>query len=269
MKVLDVFAGCGGSRLGFERAGHQCVGSIEIGKWQRIIYEKNFGKAPEFGDITKTNPADLPPHEVLAAGLPCQPFSFANRSGSRGFSRADAQLLFPILRIVEYHKPKFILFENVEGLLSDSEGRSFATWLFHLEALGYDAEWAYFNGASFGLKCGHQHVFVVGWNREKFNPETELPEWQNYPVHAFKTTAATRQIVQRITTKARAGFDNSTVVLDEYGFRTLIPAEIELILGFPKNWTKGAPESQRHRMLGNVWPPIMAEFLGKHVLPGS
>ncbi len=267
MKIYDCFAGCGGSRLGFERAGHTIVDGCEIGKWQRRVYEENFGEEPRGKDIKEVNYKKVPDFDALTAGLPCQPFSFANSTGIKGFARPDAQLLFDVLQLVEYKRPAFLLFENVAGLLSDSKGRSFATWLLHLEKMGYDAEWAYFNGASLGMQCGHDHIFLIGWDNKKVCPEKILPKWKSFTVSTWSSLKETRSIIRRITTKERAGFDSSTVVLDEYGFRTLIPEEKEQLLGFPEGWTSIAPVTQREKMLGNVWPPIMSEFLGKFVLP--
>lgn len=266
MRFFDCFYGCGGSRLGFERAGHKCVDGCEKGKWQRRVYAEHFNSGKEFGwkDIKEIEYKRVPDFDFLTAGLPCQPFSVANTTGIRGFAREDAQLFFSVLQLVEHKRPAFIFLENVAGLLSDSEGRSFATWLLHLEKMGYDAEWAYFNGASFGLCCGHEHIFFIGWNREKICPGKVLPEWENIKTFPFKVQEKTRKVIQRITTKPmRGGFDNSTVILDDHGFRTLVPEEIEQILGFPEGWTAIAPDTERYKMLGNVWPPVMAEFLGK------
>lgn len=269
MKFLDVFAGCGGSRLGFERAGHECIGSIEYGKWQRIVYEKNFGEEPQWKDLRTVDPRSIPAFDFLTAGLPCQPFSQANQSGVRGFAREDAQLFFDVLRIIEVCRPKYVIFENTAGILKNQEGRSFATWLLHLREVGYDAEWAYFDGPSFGMYCSHQHIFLVAWDRKTIRPSVVLPEWKDFDVLPFTTYAKEWKIVSRVTTKQRAGFDHSALVLDEHGFRNLLPEEIELMLGLPEGWTDGAPKTKRHEMLGNIWPPMMAEFLGRFVLPNG
>lgn len=269
MKFFDALAGCGSSRLGFEKAGHECVDACEIGIWQRRVYAKHFGEEPKWKDIKKIEYEKVPDFELLIAGLPCQPFSVANTTGIRGFSREDAQLFFSVLQLISHKRPTFILFENVQGLLSDSKGKSFATWLLHLEKMGYDAEWAYFNGASFGLQCGHEHIFLIGWDNKKICPEETLLQRKDVDIISFKVQKKKRQIIQRITTRVRNGFDNTTLILDEYGFRSLIPEEIEQIIGLPKGWTRIAPQTERHKMLGNAWPPAMAEFLGKHVLPNT
>uniref|UniRef100_A0A6M3KJZ0 Putative methyltransferase n=1 Tax=viral metagenome TaxID=1070528 RepID=A0A6M3KJZ0_9ZZZZ len=268
MTFYDCFFGIGGARIGFERAGHKCVGGCEKGKWQRIIYERHFGEEKTQGDITKVEGNELPDFDFLTAGLPCQPFSTANTTGERGFIREDAKLLFDVLRLVEYKRPAFFVFENVSGLLSDSEGRSFATWLVQISKMGYDAEWAYLYGASFGLKCGHEHIFLIGWDNKRISPEKILPEWDTTPVYSFAVQKAAWQTIPRITSKtSRLGFDNNAIVLDRRGFRQLTPGEIEQIVGLPKGWTSGIPETARLKSLGNLWPPVMAEFIGNYCLP--
>jgi len=266
MRFFDCFAGCGGARLGFERAGHVCVSGCEIAKWPRRVYAQYYDEI-QFTDVKKIDLGAVPDFDFLAAGLPCQPFSRGNSKPDQGFSREDAQLFFDVLRIVEHKRPAFILFENVAGLLSSEKGRSFATWLFHLEKMGYDAEWAYLDGASFGMLCGHEHIFLVGWDNKKICPGKILPEWEDVDVSPWSSIKAARSVIHRITTQERRGFDSSTVVLDECGFRTLIPEEKEQLLGLPEGWTSLAPVTVREHMLGNLWPPVMAEYLGRHVLP--
>lgn len=266
MTFFDCFYGCGGGRLGFEKAGHKCVDGCEIGHWQRRIYAQHFGDEFRWKDINKIEYTEVPDFDFLIAGLPCQPFSTANRIGLRGFDREDAKLLFSTLRLIEAKRPAFFVFENVGGLLSDNEGRSFATWLLQMAQMGYDAEWAYFLGQAFGMFCGHEHIFLIGWDTKKIRPGEIIlkrPVPAILPWKAFSQT----QIIQRITTKERPGFDNSTILLDERGFRGLLPEEKEQLLGLPRGWTRIAPKTIREKMLGNLWPPVMAEFIGKECLP--
>jgi DNA-cytosine methyltransferase len=266
MTFFDCFYGCGGGRLGFERAGHKCVDGCEIGHWQRKVYAQNFGEEHRWRDVNKIKYEEVPDFDFLAAGLPCQPYSIANRSGARGFVRKDAQLLFGTLRLIENKRPAYFVFENVAGLLFDSEGRSFATWLFQMAQMGYDAEWAYFLGQAFGMFCGHEHIFLIGWDTKKVRPEEVLSKRPIPTILPWQAHTQTR-VIQRITTKERPGFDNSTIILDERGFRGLLQEEKEQLLGLPKGWTKIAPKTARDKMLGNLWPPAMAEFIGKECLP--
>ena len=159
MKFYDLFAGIGGFRLGFERAGHECVGSCEIDKYARQIYAKNFGHEPTERDATKINPSNLPYFDILCAGFPCQSFSIAGRRG--GFSDTRGTLCFEILRIAEQRKPPILLLENVKGLLSHDKGKTFRIITESLDELGYDVEWQLLNSKYF-VPQNRERIFIIG-----------------------------------------------------------------------------------------------------------
>ena len=159
MKFYDLFAGIGGFRLGFERAGHECVGSCEIDKYARQIYAKNFGHEPTERDATKINPSNLPYFDILCAGFPCQSFSIAGRR--RGFSDTRGTLCFEILRIAEQRKPPILLLENVKGLLSHDKGKTFRIITESLDELGYDVEWQLLNSKYF-VPQNRERIFIIG-----------------------------------------------------------------------------------------------------------
>jgi DNA (cytosine-5)-methyltransferase 1 len=128
---IDLFAGIGGIRLAFERAGGRCVYSSEWNEYACKTYDANFSERPA-GDITKTHPAELPAHDVLVAGFPCQPFSIAGVSklkalGTKhGFLHpTQGTLFFQIREILRSHRPKAFLLENVKNLKSHDKGRTF------------------------------------------------------------------------------------------------------------------------------------------------
>jgi len=159
MRFYDLFAGIGGFRLGFERAGHECVGSCEIDKYARQIYAKNFGHEPTERDATKINPSNLPYFDILCAGFPCQSFSIAGRRG--GFSDTRGTLCFEILRIAEQRKPPILLLENVKGLLSHDKGKTFRIITESLDELGYDVEWQLLNSKYF-VPQNRERIFIIG-----------------------------------------------------------------------------------------------------------
>src|ERR1035437_11111174 len=112
---IDLFAGIGGIRIGFESVGGESVFSSEWDKYCQKTYEVNFNESP-YGDITKINEKIIPPFDVLLAGFPCQPFSMAGLK--KGFSDTRGTLFFDIMRIVNYHKPRVVFLENVKNLAS-------------------------------------------------------------------------------------------------------------------------------------------------------
>lgn len=132
---IDLFAGIGGMRLAFDRAGGRCVFSSEIDKYAADTYEANHGDRPS-GDITKIHETDIPEHDILVGGFPCQAFSSAGNQ--KGFNEARGTLFFDIVRILKEKKPKAFLLENVKHLKSHDNGRTFSIIMKNLrDELGY------------------------------------------------------------------------------------------------------------------------------------
>ncbi|RIM18731.1 DNA (cytosine-5-)-methyltransferase, partial [Staphylococcus cohnii] len=115
MNFIDLFSGIGGFRIALENAGGECVFSSEIDKYARETYRMNFNETPN-GDITEILSKDIPDHNVLAAGFPCQPFSLAGKR--LGFEDARGTLFFEILRILKSKRPESFILENVAGIVN-------------------------------------------------------------------------------------------------------------------------------------------------------
>lgn len=159
MRFIDLFAGIGGFRLGFERAGFKCVYSCEIDEKAATVYEKNFGDNP-LGDITKIKGPELPEFEILLAGFSCQPFSIAGER--KGFSDKErGTLFFDILRIVQAKKPKVIVLENVKNLLSIDSGESFKLIKRSLEKEDYIVTYKVLNAKDFGVAQNRERLIIV------------------------------------------------------------------------------------------------------------
>src|SRR5690606_34743824 len=165
LRFLDLFAGIGGFRLALERAGHKCIGFCEIDKFARQTYKANFDTVGEveWHDITTVTDEDirqLGSVDIITGGFPCQAFSIAGKRG--GFEDTRGTLFFEIARIARILKPKYLLLENVKGLLSHSGGTTFATILNTLGELGYWVEWQILNSKDFGVPQNRERVFIVG-----------------------------------------------------------------------------------------------------------
>lgn len=163
---IDLFAGIGGMRIAFEKNGGECVFSSEWDKFSQETYFCNFGEKPH-GDICQIDEKSIPPHDVLLAGFPCQPFS--NAGLKRGFEDTRGTLFFEIARIVQWHAPSLILLENVKGFLSHDKGNTFFVVKTTLEDLGYEVHWKVLNARDFGLPQNRERIFIVGINRELTN----------------------------------------------------------------------------------------------------
>ena len=168
IKYFDIFAGIGGFRSGLEKAGgFKCVGYCEIDKYAKKAYETLYDTRNEvyYDDARKIDPNELPNLDLICGGFPCQSFSIAGKR--KGFSDTRGTLFFEIARIAAIKKPKYLLLENVPGLLSHNEGRTFATILSTLDELGYDVVWEVLNSADFGVPQSRKRVYIIGFHREK------------------------------------------------------------------------------------------------------
>ncbi len=168
IRFFDMFAGIGGFRSGLESVGgFSCVGYCEIDKYVKQAYEAMYDTEGEvyFSDAKTINPERLPNIDLICGGFPCQSFSIAGKRG--GFADARGTLFFEIARIAAVKRPSYLLLENVPGLLSHDQGRTFATIIGTLSELGYDVAWQVLNSADFGVPQSRKRVYIVGYLRER------------------------------------------------------------------------------------------------------
>ncbi|MBB5355240.1 DNA (cytosine-5)-methyltransferase 1 [Anoxybacillus mongoliensis] len=166
-KFIDLFAGIGGFRIAFESlSAHnmECVFSSEIDKFAREVYKHNFGDIPA-GDITKIKASEIPDFDILAAGFPCQPFSYAGRL--EGFEdKVRGTLFFDIVRILKEKRPKMFILENVKGLKSHKKGETLKIIEDTLKQLDYTIYWEILDSYDFGVPQYRQRWFCVGFDKE-------------------------------------------------------------------------------------------------------
>ena len=170
MKFLDLFSGIGGFRSGLEKAGHQCVGYVEIDKYARKSYEAIYDTKGEWTayDVRTVRANEIPKADIWCFGFPCQDISLAGKQ--KGFSGNRSSLFFVVTRIIrsleEKDRPTFLLIENVKNLLSVNKGFDFAKLLVELDEIGYDAEWDVLDTAEV-LPQHRERVYIVGHFRER------------------------------------------------------------------------------------------------------
>ena len=157
---IDLFAGIGGMRIPYEKLGGTCVFSSESDKHAQQTYAHNFGETPA-GDITKINAADIPDHDILLAGFPCQPFSIIG--DKQGFGDTRGTLFFDIARILKKKQPGAFLLENVKQLLTHDKGQTFAVIQEQLSRLGYTTYHKVLNALDFRLPQKRERIFIVGF----------------------------------------------------------------------------------------------------------
>lgn len=291
LTFIDLFAGIGGIRKGFEDSDTKCVFSSEWDKYAAKTYEANYGEIPK-GDITKIDVNDIPDHDVLLAGFPCQPFSNIGRR--EGFAHeTQGTLFFDVLRILKKKRPKMFLLENVKGLLTNDKGNTFRIIMKNLNELDYSIFYKVLDAQNFGLPQRRERVVIVGFrddlgvNEFEFpngNPSKKVPinsilehNPSGYSVsehlqesYLFKkddgrpqlvdfnstcqvnTLCASYHKIQRLT---------GTFVKDgETGIRMFSELELKRLMGFPDNFIVPVSRTQMYRQFGNsVAVPMMKE----------
>ena len=156
---IDLFAGIGGFRIALESLGGKCVFSSEIDKFASKTYLDNFGDSPQ-GDITIIDSKDIPDHDFLCAGFPCQPFSIAGKR--LGFEDSRGTLFFEVARILKDKKPTGFILENVSGLVNHDKGKTLSVILDVLEEIGYTTHWKLLNAKDFNIPQNRNRWYCVG-----------------------------------------------------------------------------------------------------------
>ena len=279
-KTIDLFAGIGGIRLGFEEHGCETVFSSEWDKYAQSMYEANFGEKP-FGDINLIDPEDIPEHDILLAGFPCQPFSIAGKG--LGFSDTRGTLFFNIEAILEAKKPKAFLLENVKRLTTHDNGQTFGVILEKLRMLGYTVYHKVFNSLNFGVPQKRERIYIVGFLEsldfkfpkplgyyrslsEYLIEDSEVPE--NYFISDIlkeKRLNAVKGIPPKpsiwheniggnvsalpYSCALRAGGSYNYLVVN--GVRRLTGREMLRLQGFPDSFKINIPYSQLRKVAGN------------------
>lgn len=159
MQFIDLFAGLGGFNLALSELGHECVFASEIDKALRDVYRINFGLEPA-GDIRNINAEDVPPHQILCAGFPCQPFSKAG--SQQGLNdRERGGLFYDIMKIINYHEPQYLLLENVPNITRHDRGRTWKTIHKLLMDHGYDVKCRELSPHHFGIPQIRLRTYIV------------------------------------------------------------------------------------------------------------
>lgn len=294
IKFIDLFAGIGGMRLAFTDENSECVFSSEWDRFSQQTYEANFGEVPQ-GDITQIDEKDVPDHDILIAGFPCQPFSNIGRR--EGFEHAtQGTLFFDVLRILTEKRPKAFLLENVVGLLTIQKGETFRIIKEALENINYTVHYKVLDSSNFGLPQNRKRIYIVGFSEEINADDFEFPIGEKDPGHicnyiewgakgysisektqnnylyklddgrpqvidensAFpvKTLVASYHKIQRLT---------GTFVRDgETGLRLLSELECKRIMGYPDDFVVPVSRTQMYRQFGNsVAVPVVREIANK------
>ena len=294
-KFIELFAGVGGFRLGFEQAGCKHVFCSDWDKFSQKTYEANFGDKPH-GDITKIEAEEIPKFDILTAGFPCQPFS--TLGDREGFDHpTQGTLFYDIVRILKHHNPPAFLLENVPGLINHREGKTFSTVLNSLRELGYSVQYKVINSADFGVPQKRKRVFIVGfldkdaaflWPNPTVEKHVGIGQFIESDVDGYEIT----EYYQKSYLFKKN--DNRPMVIDKNtetpintlmalyykigrltgiyvkdgstGLRMLTANECKAAMGFPKDFKFPVSRTQMYKQMGNsVVVPVIAA-LAKNIV---
>jgi DNA-methyltransferase (dcm) len=287
---IDLFAGIGGIRIAFERNGGKCVFSSESDKYCQLTYKENFGEMPN-GDITKILSENIPDHDILTGGFPCQAFSIIGEK--QGFADIRGTLFFEIERILRDKRPKAFLLENVKQLLTHDNGRTFKVVLDRLLNLDYFVHFKILNGLDFGLPQKRERIIIVGFTK---NYPFSFPIVDNNQRLNLEDILIPDSCVDKkffISNKIQSKLENKVNIIPEYptiwhenkagnigvhnyscalrangshnyllvnGKRRLTPREMLRLQGFPDTFNIVVSDAQLKKQAGNsvVIPKIEA-----------
>lgn len=286
VKVIDLFAGIGGIRLGVEQAfgSVDCVFTSEIDKYAVTTYKANFKDSHIFGDIKQVNENDVPDHDILLAGFPCQPFSQAGLK--KGFTDTRGTLFFDIERILLAKQPKAFLLENVKQLKGHDKGRTFQTIIDHLNNAGYKVFYEILKARDFGLPQNRERIYIVGFLDHNIN--FEFPKPTNLPTRVgdilddivdekytisdklwaghkrrkelnksngkgFGYGLFNKESAYTNTISARYYKDGSEILIEQENKnpRKLTPREAARLQGFPEDYIIPVSDAQAYKQFGN------------------
>ena len=222
LKFIDLFAGIGGFRLALKQFGEECVFSSDFDKNSQKVYRDNFQETPK-GDITKIKAEEIPPHDVLCAGFPCQPFSVSgNREGFNDINNGN--LFFDIERVAKFHKPKVIFLENVGHLEKHENGKTLKIISRTLEEIGYDLFHKVLDSSDYGVPQHRKRIYMVAFRKDLGVSSFEFPKPTMKEVKLKSVlepnSKAKNQIIDETVPKA-VKIENGWKVINKYTGKTL------------------------------------------------
>ncbi len=308
IRIIDLFCGIGGFHLGVTNAASEfdknveCVWACDIDRWARETYQANFGVEPH-GDITQVTAEDIPDHDLLCAGFPCQSFSVFGKM--RGFDDTRGTLFFDIARILEAKRPALFILENVKQLVTHHGGKTISVILDTLRSLDYSVEFRALDARDFGLPQKRERVIFVGRRNDLFSDNATAFQWpeKKIPMQPLATileegVAEKYYTSERIRASRKASVNSASVAdsspkiyhenksghVSAYPFacalrsgsshnyllvngeRRLTERELLRLQGFPDSFQVTASYTQTRRQTGNAVPAPMIEAVARELL---
>ena len=293
LRCADLFSGIGGFHVASANIGLEVVFACDIDENNRAVYRHNFGLEPE-GDITRIRTEDIPDHDLLFAGFPCQPFSIIGNK--KGFADPRGTLWFDVARIIRVKKPQGIVLENVKQLATADNGSVLKRILDDLRGAGYTPDHRILNAIDFGLPQKRERVIIVAtlakfdqfpWPTDKLpmtpltailEPHPDSKHFVSERIRAKRLQAHTPEVLPSIwhenkaghissypySCALRAGASHNYLLLN--GERRLTPRELLRLQGFPDDFEIVSTDAQVRKQAGNAVPVPMVQSIIERVV---
>ena len=272
IKFIDLFCGIGSFHYSFKKFGWECVMSCDIDKAVKETYKTNYGLLP-LGDITEIDPKNVSPYDILCAGFPCQPFSQCGQH--KGFDDKRGTLFFNIMKFVEYHKPKIIVLENVQGLLNHDEGKTFERIQSDITTAGYTITYKVIKCCDYGLPQMRKRLIIIGVRNdtELVKHIDKLLNFDEYKQEKTLSELLGKNFEKKVAYTIRCGGRNSPIddkhnwdgyIVDGKEYR-LTKEDCLKIQGFNADFKLCGTNIEQWRQLGNTIPTRFTEIIGLNI----
>ena len=289
MKYFSLFSGIGGLDYGLRK--HECMGISEIKQSSVNIYQEKMGQVQNYGDITKINIKELPDFDLLIGGFPCQSFSMVGLR--KGFKDRKGQMIFYIYDILKEKQPKYVVLENVKGIISHNDGKTIKSVIKLLSYVGYYVRVILLNSLFYGTSQNRERIIFLGCKEDFKRKVPEIIDSskrfrdirENGVIYKF--IKKTENNILKINQKKKfnfeliGGYDCVGTLTTQEGcgeklvyeekeddYRLLTPLECERLQGFPDGWTSSQTSNNRYFALGNAVNCKVSDYLFNNYLKG-
>ncbi len=269
-KYIDLFCGMGSFHYSFHKLGFECVMASDIYKPAKENYKKNYN-TNVLGDICDIDPSSIKPYDILCAGFPCQPFSQAGHR--KGFKDSRGTMFSQVMKFVKTNKPKIVVLENVQGLLTHDKGKSFNKIKKDLETEGYSIVYKVLKCSDYGIPQMRKRLFIVGFKNIEVNNLEQFFDLQNYKKTITLTEYFEKNFKKDFAYTIRCGGRLSPIDdrhnwdgywVNDKEYRLTIDDGLKL-QGF-QDYNFVGKKNEKWKMLGNTIPTIFTEIIGKQII---